>query len=127
MQIYLGRSRLHLLLLAVAVGAFCLFQFYYHQLLFYIYLFQEKKRKEAEPLSDPIDLDDELSSSSLLVFLLPMIIVILVSIDSINRVGVGGGGFWTAKNKEFECMRDLLCWRDCGFVIRSRGRWGKCG
>lgn len=38
-----------------------------------------------------------------------------------------------------ECMRDLvvwvLCWVklglrirwDCGLVIRSRGRWGKCG
>nr|DAD37629.1 TPA_asm: hypothetical protein HUJ06_008270 [Nelumbo nucifera] len=40
--------------------------------------------------------------------------------------------------EEEECMRDLvwfLCFiknskrvrRDCGLVIRSRGRWGKCG
>ena len=41
-------------------------------------------------------------------------------------------------SEEEECMRDLirvLCFsknsnrvtRDSGFVIRSRGRWGKCG
>lgn len=130
-QIYLGRSRSHLLLLAVAVGALCLFLFCYHQLLFYLHLFISKK-KESYPLSDPIGigiyLDDDLSSSSsLLVLLLSMIIVIVVSIDSIDRVTRVGGGFLTAKNKEFECMRDLLCWRDCGFVIRSRSRWGKCG
>lgn len=54
-----------------------------------------------------------------------IIVVIVISIESIDDRG--GGGFLKANNKEFECMRDLLCWRDCGFVIRSRGRWGKCG
>lgn len=57
-------------------------------------------------------------------------------------VGCGGGLFLCGLVLELEeryCMRDLiwiLCFlkdlgkrisSDCGLVIRSRGRWGKCG
>lgn len=62
-------------------------------------------------------------------------------------VVVGGGsnycsviGILGLELEALKCMRDLvfwvLCWVrdlglrirwDCGLVIRSRGRWGKCG
>ncbi|TQD68962.1 hypothetical protein C1H46_045505 [Malus baccata] len=63
-------------------------------------------------------------------------------------VVVGGLPYWYCSVSEVlgglqseleECMKDLvlwvLCWVklglkvrwDCGLVIRSRGRWGKCG
>ncbi|KAK9128465.1 hypothetical protein Syun_017262 [Stephania yunnanensis] len=55
-----------------------------------------------------------------------------------SETRVPGGDYWEAKLEDKGCMRDLvrfLCFvknlgrlrRDCGLVIRSRGRWGKCG
>ncbi|KAK9162647.1 hypothetical protein Syun_003549 [Stephania yunnanensis] len=55
-----------------------------------------------------------------------------------SETRVRGGDYWEAKLEDEGCMRDLvrfLCFvknlgrlrRDCGLVIRSRGRWGKCG
>ncbi|KAK9111458.1 hypothetical protein Scep_018977 [Stephania cephalantha] len=55
-----------------------------------------------------------------------------------SETRVPGGDYWEAKLEDEGCMRDLvrfLCFvknlgrlrRDCGLVIRSGGRWGKCG